>query len=140
MELQDKDIKVIAELRQNARLPIRDIARKTGLRPSTVHQRMQRMAAEGVIEKFTIKLNNQAVGENFIVFILVKTSKDIENKVFSDARIKEVFGITGSFDLMLKCKFKDITEFNNFIIKLRKNEGITATETLVSTVVVKEEI
>ena len=140
MELQDKDRKIIDLLRDDARATIRDIAKRTSLRPSTVHQRMQKMEKEGVIEKFTVKLDNDKVGENFIVFVMIKTSKDVDAGAFKDGRIREVFGVTGGFDLMIKCKFRDIVDFNDFIIKFRKKEGIEATETLVSTVTVKEEL
>tara|TARA_B100000315_G_C14351532_1_gene484235 strand:- start:18 stop:440 length:423 start_codon:yes stop_codon:yes gene_type:complete len=140
MEIVEKDRKILAILKENARASIRDIAKKTSLRPSTVHHRIQRLDKEGVIEKFTVKLNNDAVGENFIVFILVKTNKNLEGKLLHDQRIKEVFGVTGGFDLMIKCKFKDIIDFNDFIIKFRKQDGIGATETLVSTLTLKEEL
>ena len=140
MELQEKDRKIIDLLREDARATIRDIAKRTSLRPSTVHQRMQKMDKEGVIEKYTVKLNNDKVGENFIVFIMVKSSKDIEKSALKDDRIREVFGVTGGFDLMIKCKFKDIVDFNDFIIAFRKKDGIEATETVVSTVTIKEEL
>ncbi len=140
MNLQEKDIKIIEELKEDSRSSIRDIAKKTKLRPSTVHQRMQKLSSDGIIEKYTVKLNNEAMGESFIVFVLVKTHKHIEENVFQDTHIKDIFGVTGEFDLMLKCKFKDIVEFNDFIIKFRKNPAVNSTLTLVSTLSIKEEI
>ena len=71
MSLQDKDKKIIGLLKEEGRASIRDIAKKTNLRPSTVHQRLRKLQDDQVIEKFTVKLNNDAVEENFIVFILV---------------------------------------------------------------------
>ena len=71
MEVDDKDRKIISLLKENSRYSIRNIAKKTGIRPSTVHQRIQKLIKEKVIEKFTVKLSNKAVGENFIVFILI---------------------------------------------------------------------
>ncbi|KHO51632.1 MAG: Transcription regulator, AsnC-type, partial [archaeon GW2011_AR11] len=60
-----KDKLIIDELRRDARAPIKDIAKSTGIRPSTVHQRIQRLLREGTIEKFTIKTSDDAVGESF---------------------------------------------------------------------------
>ena len=93
-----------------------------------------------VIERFTLKLNNKAFGENFIVFVLIKTNKEIKKTFFSDKHVKEVFGITGEFDLMMKLKFKDIEEFNDFLIKFRKENEIVSSLTMVSTLTIKEEI
>jgi DNA-binding Lrp family transcriptional regulator len=136
----DKDWKILKALKENSRLPIRDIAKKTGLRPSTVHDRIGKLVEEKVIEQFTIKLNNKSVGENFIVFMFVTTTKDLEPSFFNNVHIKEVFGVTGEYDLILKLKFGDIEEFNKFIIDLRKNKSIVKTTTMVATINIKEEI
>ena len=138
--IEDKDWKILEVLRENSRLPIRDIAKKTGLRPSTVHDRISKLKEEKVIEKFTVKLNNKAVNENFIVFMFVTTTKDLEPSFFNDVHIKEVFGVTGEYDLILKLKFGDIEEFNKFIIDLRKNKSIVKTTTMVATINIKEEV
>jgi DNA-binding Lrp family transcriptional regulator len=138
--LQEKDTKIINILKENSRLPIRDIAKKTGLRPSTVHDRIKKLTKDEVIEKFTVKLNNQKVNENFIVFMFLTTSKDLEPSFFNNKNIKEVFGVTGEYDLILKLKFKDIEQFNKFIISLRKNNSIKKTQTMIATIDIKEEI
>ena len=121
-------------------MPIRDIAKKTGIRPSTVHQRIQRLRTSGVIEKFTIKVNNKAFGENFIVFMLVTTEGELTKAFTEDHRLKEMFGITGEYDLLLKFKFKDVNEFNEYIISARKQAEIKKTLTMVVTTTVKEEL
>lgn len=142
MELDNKDLKIIEILKNNAREPIKDIAKKTAIRPSTVHQRIQRLIKNKVIEKFTIRLNNKAIGENFIAFMLIKgtTSDYINSKFLNDKNVKEVFGVTGEYDILVKLKFKDVEEFNDFIINFRKEMGgIQATLTMVATANIKEE-
>lgn len=140
MKLDDKDLAIIKELRDNSRVSIRDIARKTKFRPSTVHLRINQLIKKGVIEKFTLKLNNKAFGENFIVFVLMKTNHEIRKSVLENESVKEVFGITGEYDIMMKLKFKDIESFNDFLIKFRKENNIISTVTMVSTITIKEEI
>lgn len=140
LKLDDKDLKIITILKQNSRLPIRDIAKKTQLRPSTVHLRLQRIIKNNIIEKFTLKLNNKAVEQDFIVFMYITTTEDLPSAFFKNSHITEAFGITGEFDLLLKLKFKDIAQFNDYIISLRKNKAITKTITNVVTVNIKEEL
>jgi len=143
MELDKKDNLVIDVLKENSRLSVRKIAKKTGVRPSTVHERIKKLVKEGVIEKFTLKLNNKAVRESFIVFMLVKggTKDYIDSSIINDKHIKEIFGVTGEYDLLLKLKFKDVEEFNDFLIKFRKEQkGVRQTFTMVSTANIKEEI
>ena len=135
-----KDLKILDVLKENSRESIREIAKKTKLRPSTVHQRIQKLVYGGVIERFSVKLNNKAVEEDFIVFVYVSTKEDLPGSFFKSKYIKEAFGITGEYDLVLKLKFKDINEFNDYIISLRKNKSIVKTITNVVTVNIKEEM
>ena len=140
MNLDAKDKKIIEALKKDSRSTVRDIAKQTGIRPSTVHQRIGKLKKDGVIEKFTVKLNNKAVGENFIVFMFVSTKTDLAPSFFNNRSIKEVFGVTGEYDLLLKLKFRDVDEFNKFVISLRKNKAIAKTITSLATITLKEEI
>jgi len=141
MDVDKKDFAIIDVLKKNSRESIRDIAKATKLRPSTVHQRIFRLKEKGVIEKFTLKLNNKAVGEGFIVFMLIKTKPAaVLDKIVNNKHVKEFFGVTGEYDLLLKLKFRDVEEFNDFVIKFRKEQSIQTTLTMVVTADVKEEI
>jgi len=139
--LDKKDLKIIHELKNDSRSAIREISKKTGIRPSTVHQRIIRLKKEGIIEKFTLKLSNKAVGENFIVFMLVKTKPAaIISNIMNDRHVKEVFGITGEYDIIMKLKFRDVEEFNDFVLRFRKEQKIETTLTMIATAEIKEEI
>ncbi len=143
MEMDNKDVKILDILKNDSREPIREIAKKTGIRPSTVHQRIKKLIESKVVEKFTIKLNNKLVGENFIVFMLVKggTTEYIDNKILHNSHVKEVFGVTGEYDLLIKLKFENVDEFHEFVLNFRKNKKeIQSTMTMVVTTNLKEEI
>jgi len=143
MNLDQKDHKIIEVLRQDSRQSVRDIAKKTKIRPSTVHERIKKLKSNNIIEKFTLKLNNEAMGENFIVFMLVagKPTKYINEPLLASGEIKEAFGITGEYDLLFKLKFKDVVDFNDYIINFRKsNTDILKTLTMVATTNLKEGI
>lgn len=140
--MDKKDYSIIDLLKENSRYSVRDIAKKTGIRPSTVHQRLVKLKNDGIIEKFTVKLDNNKVNSGFIVWMFVKTkpSVKLDSKILSNEHIKEVFGITGEYDLLMKLKFKDVVEFNDFIIKFRREQQIETTHTMVATATIKEEM
>ena len=141
MKIDETDKRILKELKKDSRETIRDIAKILSLRPSTVHQRILKLKENGVIEKFTIKTSNKEIGENFIVFMLVSTEGVIlPEAALKNDHIKEVFGITGEYDLMIKMKFLDVEEFNNFILDFRKKYGLKKTITMVGTVNLKEEL
>lgn len=141
MTIDNTDKKIIKELKKDSRKTIREIAKTLLLRPSTVHQRITKLRDENVIEKFTIKTSNKALGENFIVFMLVSSEGVIiPENALKDDHIKEVFGVTGEYDLMIKMKFSDVEDFNDFILDFRKKYNLKKTVTMVGTVNLKEEL
>jgi DNA-binding Lrp family transcriptional regulator len=62
------------------------------------------------------------MNRNFVVFMLITTSEDLDNNFFKQNFIEDVYGITGEYDLLLKMKFSGVEEFNKNIIELRKNK------------------
>ena len=140
MNIDEKDLAIIHALQKNSRASIREVAKTTGIRPSTVHIRIGRLIETKVIERFTLKVNNEAFGENFIAFLLIKTTGEIRKSAFNHVAVREVFGITGEYDLMAKVKFRDIKEFHEFLLRFRKEEHVGETVTMVSTITIKEEL
>ena len=140
--MDNKDAKIVSILKDNCRLSIREISKKTQIRPSTVHQRIARLKKGNIIEKFTLKLSNKAIGENFIVFMLVKTKPAtiLGHNIVSNKYVKEILGVTGEYDVIMKLKFKDVEEFNNFVLSFRKEQKIESTLTMIATANVKEEL
>jgi DNA-binding Lrp family transcriptional regulator len=97
---------------------------------------------DGVIEKFTIKLNPKKLGENLTVFMLISGTLDkyFDGRFMKNEHILEVHGITGEYDLFLKLRFKDMKQFNKFVIDFRErySRSIVKTITMVETVRLKE--
>jgi len=142
VEIDDKDLKIIEHLKQNARLSVRDLGKKTRIRPSTVHQRIKRLIDNGIIQSFTVKLDPEKIGENLTVFMLISGSLDkyLDDRLLKSKHILEIHGITGEYDLLIKLRFKDMKQFNKFIIEFRErySRSISKTITMVETVRLKE--
>lgn len=142
--MDEKNRQILDVLKKDSRTPVREIGKQLSIKPSTVHLRIKKMVESGLIEKFTVKLDNAQAMENFIVFMLVsgKSSQYLHNKFMNNPCVKEVFGITGEYDMMIKMKFAGIEEFNNFILDFRETyaDSIEKTVTMISTVTLKEEV
>lgn len=75
------------------------------------------------------------------MLVLGEPTKYVGDTLLSHPNIKEVFGVTGEYDLLFKLKFKDVVAFNDFVINFRKeNKGIQKTLTMVCTATLKEEL
>ncbi len=140
--MDQRDRKIIDILKKDCRSTSREIAEKLGMRPTTVHQRVLKLKKDGIIERFTVKLSDEKVGEDFVAFMFVKASPDtnIGRDVLSNRNVKEVFGLTGEYDMLFKMKFRGVSEFNEFVLSFRKNQKVVSTLTMVATANLKEEV
>ncbi len=101
------------------------------------------MVENGIIEKFTLKLNDDKIGEGFASFMLISGSPEryLDQKILKNEHVKGIYGITGEYDLLIKMKFKDMNAFNEFLLDFRENYSthISKTLTMVQTVKLKDE-
>jgi len=138
-----KDVKILRILKKDARATIRHISKSTGIRPSTVHQRLVKLFKDGTIKRFTIDIDEKKVGLNFTVYMLIagKLDKYLDTEIIGNQNLVELSGITGEFDLIMKLKFHDMDEFNAFLITFRERyaDKVTKTITMVQTICLKDE-
>jgi len=135
----NRDRQIIDELRKDARISIRELASKTKQKRSTIHDRISKLVSEGVIEKFTVKLDNKKADEQFIAFVFIAAAKEPKS-IFDHNIVKEIFRISGEFDILLKIKCKDISEFNEFVLQLKKANEIKKFSTTICIDTMKEEV
>ena len=143
ISLDKKDRAILEQLKKTGRASNRELAAATGMRPSTVHKRVQRLVENKVIKKFTVDLDDDLVDEGFTVHMLISgtTDKYLTDKVLKNKHLKGVYGITGEYDMLLKMKFRDIAQFNTFLIDFREKHGdsLSRTLTMVQTINLKDE-
>ena len=62
MNLDSIDIRIVETLAEGARTSVAELARKVGLSPPSVSERMKRLEDAGVIEGYRAVVNPQAIG------------------------------------------------------------------------------
>ncbi len=137
------NIKIIKALEQNSRLSTNDIWKITGIPQTTAYNRIKKLKEEGIIEKFTIKLNKKKIGKGLAAYILCtvsyRTTKgeklsqiNVAKGVKAMSEVEDVSIVTGELDLIVKVAVEDVDTLNDFIVnKLRDVEGIEKTVTCV---------
>lgn len=138
----ENDLKILDALKENSRLSMRKIARKTLIPVATVYNRIKKMEEAGIIEGYTIKINQKKLGKLLTSYIQTnydisqwrkeskeKQRKDLKKELLSLSGIESISYITGRFDILLKVRVKDMDELNNLILtQLRNIPGIGASE------------
>ena len=141
--MDETNRKIIEALEQNSRLSTNEIWKITGIPQTTAYNRIKKLKEEGIIEKFTIKLNKKKIGKGLAAYILCtvsyRTTKgkklsqiDVAKKVKAMSAVEDVSIVTGDIDLIVKVAVKDVGTLNDFIVnELRDVEGIEKTVTCV---------
>jgi len=140
--MDTKDEKIIEILKENAKLSTHEISKKTLIPITTVHNRIKKLEREGIISGYTINLNHAKVGKALTAYILVAldynllkqakiTQENLGKKLRAYDAVEEVAVVTGSVDIVLKIRSRDIKELDSFITKtLREQKGVGPTQTL----------
>lgn len=135
--LDEKDLAILSELREDASRSVREIASKLGIPRTTVQERINKMRREGVIKKFTVELDYAKLGKPTTAFILVSfmpgyhlSQKELARKISSLPDVEEVHLITGEWDIIVKVRGSSIQEIGDLVVeKIRMMEGVARTVT-----------
>lgn len=142
-KIDKKDEKILEILKEMGDLTVRQIASRTLLPITTVHNRIKRLKKAGIIKRFTIEIDHKKVGKALAAYVLVKvdskylkgfrrTQHDLARDLKSLAFVEKADIVTGTIDMVLLIRVKDVEELDRIIIdKLRDIQGIESTETLV---------
>ncbi|WP_290900500.1 Lrp/AsnC family transcriptional regulator [Ferroglobus sp.] len=143
MEKLDRlDYLILAELQEDARKSLREIAEKLGVAEATVYNRINKMKKLGIIEKFIPVINYSKLGFDLIAVIGISAEGghvvELEDLLAKEPNVTAVYDVTGEFDVIAVAKFKDRDSLNSFVKRIAGLEHVKKTYTMVVLNVVKE--
>ena len=130
--LDETDIGILRILRQNARTPFLEIAKKLRISESTIRKRVKDLEQNGVIKKYSaiVEPSKLGYGSVALVGIDVKPEKFLEvaKKLTDFDNIKFVATSTGDHMIMTEIWMENSSDLRNFIsAKIESIEGVTRT-------------
>jgi DNA-binding Lrp family transcriptional regulator len=136
-ELDLIDIKILNMLQKDAALSAKAIADKIGLSVSPTYDRINKLKANGVIEKNVVLLNRERLGLGVVAYCnlslkshATQTSTAFEEQIITFKEIMEIVKLSGNYDYMLKIVTKDLSSYHDFIeSKLAKLSNIANLQT-----------
>ncbi|MEQ8248997.1 MAG: Lrp/AsnC family transcriptional regulator [Alphaproteobacteria bacterium] len=113
------DRKILATLQEDAGRPVADIAAAVGLSQSPCWRRIQKLEADGVIQRRVALLDAAQLNVGVTVFVAVRTSRhDLEwieafaRAVVDIPEVVEFYRMSGEVDYMLRVVVPDIAAFD----------------------------
>ena len=131
--LDNINLKIIDFLSRDSSTPFVEIAKQIGISDATVHIRVRRMIAAGIINKFTISVDNNRLGYDHLAFMGINVEpgfvEDLTDELSKVDEVLEIHEMHGRFDLLLKVRAKNLEQMREIVVnKIRILPHIIETE------------
>ncbi|MBC7284514.1 Lrp/AsnC family transcriptional regulator [Hoeflea sp.] len=131
--LDDIDIRLIAELRRDGRASISDLATRLKLARATVRSRIERLMASGEIAGFTVltraDVSAAPVRGLTLIGIEGRGTERIIALLQGMPAVQAVHSTNGRWDLIIELATDTLQELDDTLVRMRRFEGITSSET-----------
>lgn len=129
--LDPTDIALLALLRDDARAPTAELARKLKLSRTTVQSRMERLRRQQVIAGYTVvvpdALEADLVRAHVLITLAPKRSGAIEVALRKIAEVRVLHSVSGPFDLIAIVAAASIGELDALIDRIGGLDGVERT-------------
>jgi Lrp/AsnC family transcriptional regulator, regulator for asnA, asnC and gidA len=117
--LDDINIKIIDMLRKDSSVPFVEVARQIDVSDATIHNRVQRLIAAGIIKKFTISVDNNRLGYSHLAYMGIDIEygfiDEISNDLCNMDEVLEVHEMHGTYDVFIKIRAKDLGQLREIV-------------------------
>ncbi|MGY8523642.1 Lrp/AsnC family transcriptional regulator [Paracidovorax citrulli] len=119
------DRQILAELQQNADLPIAELAERVGLTSTPCWRRIQKLEQRGIIQRRVALLDAGRLNVGVTVFVSVRTNqhsarwlKSFHGLVASIPEVMEFYRMAGDTDYLLRVVVPDIAAYDRVYKRL----------------------
>jgi Lrp/AsnC family leucine-responsive transcriptional regulator len=121
-ELDATDRTLLCLLAEDARMPIADLAREIGLSAPSTAERLRRLEAQGVIERFTVQVDPRALGYTLQAIVRVKPLPGqlhlVEEEIRRIPEFVECDKVTGDDCFICRLFLRTIDELDEILMKV----------------------
>jgi Lrp/AsnC family transcriptional regulator for asnA, asnC and gidA len=133
MEIDEVDLNILSSLQENSRTPFTKIAGKLGVSDATIHLRVKKMEELGLIEKYTIIVNEKEIGQPVTTYVLIRvdpgTVEDVCLKLRELDEVYEVCEIHERYDILVKVRGSGLEDIRDTLIqKIRSITDVVGSE------------
>jgi Lrp/AsnC family leucine-responsive transcriptional regulator len=134
--LDQRDLEILAALQEDARATYADIARRVGLSPSSVHQRVRKLEESGVIRGYRADVDPESLGLYVTALVSVmpldpKQPDDLPARVEELPEIEDCFSVAGDENYILKVRTRTTGELEELLRRVREKAGVQTRTTVV---------
>jgi Lrp/AsnC family transcriptional regulator, regulator for asnA, asnC and gidA len=117
--LDDLNLKIMEMLGKDSSVSFVEVAKEIDVSDATIHNRVQRLIAAGIINRFTISVDNNRLGFSHLAYMGINIEcgfiDDVTGNLCKVDEVLEVHEMHGMFDLFIKIRAKDLEQLRDIV-------------------------
>lgn len=134
MQIDETDRALIAALTENARAPVADLARRTGLARTTVQSRIDRLLDRGMIAGFTLRPGaalRAPIRATVLISIAPRSAPAVLARLRSMPEVESVHTTSGRVDMIVALGADSTEALDRTLDRIGAVEGVEGSESLI---------
>lgn len=134
MQIDETDRALIAALTENARAPVADLARRTGLARTTVQSRIDRLLDRGMIAGFTLRPGaalRAPIRATVLISIAPRSAPAVLARLRSMPEVESVHTTSGRVDMIVALGADGTEALDRTLDRIGAVEGVKGSESLI---------
>ena len=141
--MDETDLTILSLLQPNSFLTNNELAKKIGMAPSAVLERVKKLEQKGIIDGYPTRIKPEALDLKLLAFIFVKTSEGPGNASVAKQLAKipvvlELHHIAGEDCYLVKVRTKDPQSLIYLMLEKFKVPNLLSTKTTIVLETIKE--
>lgn len=141
--MDEKDLMILSLLQPNSFLTNTDMAKKVGMAPSAVLERIKKLEQKGIIEGYPTRIKAEALELKLLAFIFVKTSEgpgnaSVAKQLSKIPEVLELHHVAGEDCYLLKVRTKDPQSLIHLMREKFRIPNLLSTKTTIVLETLKE--
>ncbi len=133
VNMDDIDQALIAQLRQNARATVAELAHRLKVSRGTVTNRIRKLEDQQLIVGYTVRLRPEAEPERIRAWMAVlvdgNQTRAVITSLLGEPGVAALHDTNGRWDLLAELSAGSMTELSQVLERIRLIKGIQSTET-----------
>lgn len=142
--MDEIDDAILRELQRDGRMSMAELGSMLGIAPSTVFKRIEKLKNAGILERFTIVINQKCFEHTLVAFLNVRVhpegKPEIEEFMQDLPCILELYEVLEPGDFFVKVRVQNISELKrSVLVPLSGLPGVRDIQTIISVRKIKEQ-
>ena len=131
--MDELDHRIVAALRQDARMPLSDLALRLGASRTTLRARIARLQERGDIVGFTVLTRADVLQDPVRGLMMIgiegRGTERITRQLSGFAEVRAVHATNGRWDVIVEIGTETLEALDAVLTRIRRLDGIVASET-----------